>query len=264
MPITPDPRAVPVEDHFVSLFAAIRSPRFEHHPDTDVTVYTSDVAHPLCSGAISPRFGDDAEARTEAVLDRLIALGRPFQWWCGPASTSPQIEAVLARRGLLGGAKNPGMHLDLTSTTLPATDADIRRCSSPDEHRAATATFLTGFELSLDLLDDFDHMLQSVPTTSDQQVTVLHAFVDDEPAGTGMVAAIGGVAGLYNIAVLPQARNKGLGAAITLELLRAGANAGCAEAILHASAMGFPVYRSLGFETVCELQSHIWMPPSEG
>ncbi|MEX2292951.1 MAG: GNAT family N-acetyltransferase [Acidimicrobiales bacterium] len=262
MPVASEPRSVSVEEHFVALLAAVDSPRFERHDDADVVVYTSDIPHPLCSGALAPRFAADvAEARTDDVLDRLIARGQPFQWWAGPSSMPSFSPDWLLRRGLEAAAPMPGMHLDLMQADLPPTDGDIRRCASPSEHLAATATFLAGFDAPLELVDDFDHMLSSVPTTSDQQMIVLHAFVDDQPAGTGMVAAIGSVAGLYNIAVLPDARNRGLGAAITVELLRAGAAAGCSEAILHSSEMGFPVYRSLGFETVCDVQTYVWVPP---
>ena len=40
-------------------------------------------------------------------------------------------------------------------------------------------------------------------------------------------------------------------------------NAGIANAILHASEIGRPVYERLGFEEVCQTPQWIWMPPEE-
>ena len=84
--------------------------------------------------------------------------------------------------------------------------------------------------------------------------------MDGTPAGAGSVLISNGVAGLYNIAVPSHARGRGVGRAITLELMRIGARHGCTDSVLHAPKMGLPVYQKLGFKTVCEVQQYLWMP----
>jgi predicted acetyltransferase len=71
-----------------------------------------------------------------------------------------------------------------------------------------------------------------------------------------------GVAGIYNVATLPEARGQGIGAAMTATVLRAGRDLGCHTAILIASELGEPVYRRVGFEECCRVGEYVWQPDS--
>lgn len=258
-----DRRVTQVEQHYVELFRRIESARIRHGTDDDATVFTSDIPHPLFSGAVAARFAPGAEKRRAGeLLDRLMDNGQPFQWWAGPTSHSGTVDECLGRRGLVSEGANPGMHFDLRRDDLPPSGQDIRVAASPDEHRAAMTTFLTGFGMPLELLAPFDEVIGSLNRSSGEPVALLHAYVDDVPAGTGLVVVVDGVAGLYNIAVVPDARRRGLGRSITAALLRMAQEAGCQSAILHASEMGYPVYRALGFEHVCDVRQHVWFPPT--
>ncbi|WBB68375.1 GNAT family N-acetyltransferase [Micromonospora sp. WMMD812] len=68
--------------------------------------------------------------------------------------------------------------------------------------------------------------------------------------GTGLGIHTAGVVGVFNIAVVPSARGRGLGRAITETVLCDGVAAGADAAYLHASAMGRPLYESMGFRLV--------------
>ena len=60
-----------------------------------------------------------------------------------------------------------------------------------------------------------------------------------------------GVAGLYNVGTLPEFRGRGLGTLVSLAALEAGRGDGYRWGVLQASAMGEPLYRSMGFEQRC-------------
>ncbi|MEU8379996.1 GNAT family N-acetyltransferase [Streptosporangium sp. NPDC048865] len=72
------------------------------------------------------------------------------------------------------------------------------------------------------------------------------------PIGTGLGIRTSGVVGVFNIAVVPAARSRGLGRAITETVLLDGVAAGADAAYLHTSAMGRSLYESMGFRLVEE------------
>ena len=59
-----------------------------------------------------------------------------------------------------------------------------------------------------------------------------------------------GVAGIFDVGVVPAARGQGIGTALTLAACQLARQLGCRHALLNATGMGEPVYRRLGFESL--------------
>ncbi|MGV9214059.1 GNAT family N-acetyltransferase [Micromonospora sp. RB23] len=70
---------------------------------------------------------------------------------------------------------------------------------------------------------------------------------DGQALGTGLGMRTRDVVGVFNIAVVPDARGRGLGRAITEKVVRDGIAAGADAAYLQSSALGRPLYESMGF-----------------
>ncbi len=69
-----------------------------------------------------------------------------------------------------------------------------------------------------------------------------------------------GIAGIYGIATLPEARKQGIGAAITLYALREARTRGYRIGALVPSEMGISLYRTLGFQEMQKVSFYSWSP----
>lgn len=59
-----------------------------------------------------------------------------------------------------------------------------------------------------------------------------------------------GVAGIYSVGVVPAARNRGIGVAVTLAVCELARQLGCRHALLNSTEMGERVYGRIGFESL--------------
>jgi ribosomal protein S18 acetylase RimI-like enzyme len=83
-------------------------------------------------------------------------------------------------------------------------------------------------------------------------------YLDRQPVSTSILFNGAGVAGIYAVGTIPRARNKGIGAAITLRPLLEARNQGYHFAVLFSSREGYSVYKRLGFrEVACKIGIYI-------
>jgi len=79
-----------------------------------------------------------------------------------------------------------------------------------------------------------------------------------EPVATSQVCNSAGVAGIYNVTCLPEARGRGIGSALVMKPLLAARKVGMKIGILQASTMGYNAYRRLGFQDFGKLSVYLW------
>jgi GNAT superfamily N-acetyltransferase len=84
------------------------------------------------------------------------------------------------------------------------------------------------------------------------------ALLNGEPVGTSQLFLSEGVAGIYNVTCIPEARGQGIGSAITLAPLLKARELGYQIGILQASQRGYNVYRRLGFQDFGKLSLYLW------
>ena len=84
------------------------------------------------------------------------------------------------------------------------------------------------------------------------------ALLNGEPVATSQLFTSAGVAGIYNVTCIPEARGQGIGSAVVMAPLLDAREMGYRVGILQASSMGYKVYRRLGFQDFGKLSVYLW------
>ena len=93
-------------------------------------------------------------------------------------------------------------------------------------------------------------------------VTACLAWLDGRPVGGALVCLLEGVGFVGWVAASPEARGKGVGAAVTAWVTNRTLADGAEFASLQASPMGLPVYERLGYETLFDYR--VWRYSARG
>jgi ribosomal protein S18 acetylase RimI-like enzyme len=244
------------------VMAQLRLEGVEIHDGPDVRWSITGLAHPFFNGVMDARFlPTEAEARIEATLDRFRARDLPLSWWVFPASTPVDLGDRLQAHGLDHVSDALGMAVDLR-----ALNEDVRAPLGLEIERVSDVEALKGWIYPMATCFGFpdfgtDFMLDAYARIGFDPVSPWSHYLgrlEGEPIACSSLFIGAGVAGVYNVATLPEARRQGIGTALTLAALRAGRERGYRVGVLQASDLGAGVYRRLGFAEVCSFGMYLW------
>jgi hypothetical protein len=210
------------------------------------------ASHPVISNAAF-RIDDDLDA-TEFVArakEFFAPRGRGFSVWArGEQTEDRDLVAAAEAAGLQLVYEMPEMVLEapVAVPTLPA-GAELRKLTTIDQvgdyWRIAAASYI-----SLGFPPEVFSGYSNHSGLLAANVTAFIAYLDGDPVSIAMTMVSHGVAGIYWVGSLEQARGKGLGRATTAAATNAGFELGATVASLQASPMGKPIYIDMGYETV--------------
>lgn len=101
--------------------------------------------------------------------------------------------------------------------------------------------------------------IPSLAAATDPAVALFVGYDGDAPVATSRIARYQDVGDITGVVTLPTHRRRGIGTAMTWAAIAEGARRGCTAMTLNATAMGFPVYRRMGFVPVCTYRTYL--PP---
>jgi GNAT superfamily N-acetyltransferase len=159
--------------------------------------------------------------------------------------------------GLVRGEPVPGMLLPrLTGELSLPSGLTVREVDSLDLLRSFNDTCAAGFGISSEFFAAWD----SPSMYRDLDATLYLGFVDERPVATALRYTSHRIAGVHNVATLPEYRGRGIGEAMTWSAALGGREEGCIASALQASAMGLPVYQRMGYRHVVDYQT--WDMPA--
>jgi GNAT superfamily N-acetyltransferase len=209
-------------------------------------------SHPVISN-VALRVDDDLQpAEFLAGAGAFFgALGRGYAVWVrGEVAADRDLADAARSAGLAQVFEMPEMVLSRRPAERPPPPGvELRRVVSredaADYWRVAKAAYASiGFPPEIFSFYD-DHR-----GFGSENVAAFLARLDDRPVGIAMTIVSHGVAGIYWVGSLAEARGRGLGRAITAAATDAGFDLGAELASLQASPMGAPLYRAMGYETI--------------
>ena len=233
------------------------------HDEPELLWFFSGLPFHLANGIVRAHFPPDA---TEEILnERLKQLTShcvPMVWFIGPSTRPTDLGKFLERHGWFLDAA-PGMVIDLHTLDehLPLPSRlTIEHVSDSETLKTWLRVLFIGSELPEEGLKLLLDMVSKHRFTEDSLDHYYLAMLDGRPVATSMLYRGGGVAGIYNVTTLPNARRQGIGRVITLAPLLDARTWGYRIGILQSTRMGLNIYRRLGFREYCIFTVYFWSP----
>lgn len=205
---------------------------------------------------------EEAETQIAETLARIQKLGVPAFWFVGPNAKPDDLGELLQTQGMQQVGAMPGMALDLATLTMPSLPPNTILQEVRDAAMLETwvTTLSEGYELGREIAAALAHGFHRFGFGESSPMRAFLALHNDRPVACSCVHLAHGIAGIYCVATLPEARRQGFGAAVTAEPLRIARDLGYHVGVLHASPMGAPVYQHLGFQEYCRISLYLYSP----
>jgi GNAT superfamily N-acetyltransferase len=237
----------------------------ETYAGKDVNWVITDIPFPVTNCAFHTNIKpEDVDSTIERFKARGIAKNLPLSWYIGPETRPLNFTESLTAHGFTSRGDGAGMAIDLQAMNenepMPAgleiIDVKDNTTLKLWCHVAVLGDSMPAFA------EPYLVKLYQTEIKYKQPMKFFLGLFDGKPVATSMYFLGKGVVGIYLVATLLEARNKGIGFAVTQAALKAGRALGYHIGILQASKMGEPVYKRMGFKEYCRVSSYTWFPES--
>jgi ribosomal protein S18 acetylase RimI-like enzyme len=244
-----------IEEAFVahwSLFG--RWKRGELHDENGVLWFETPIRHLPYNAVIRARIDRDADTVVAAVLKRFRARGVEFFWLVHPSARPGDLDQRLAAQGLQAVENATGMSLELVDSNgddpPPGVEyREVRDDADLDAFHTLTTVYWEIPQDEAPVVAEFQREWHPGRVPGHRYL----ALVDGVAVAKGYLSLAGppGVAAIYAMTTLPEARGRGIASGLTATLIRRAKESGCRRVVLHSSDMAVGVYRRAGFVERC-------------
>jgi GNAT superfamily N-acetyltransferase len=238
-----------------------RSPKAEFYDSPALTWLLTGISNSFVNGVLRAQLEPDkVNATIKEILAHFRSRGMTtFSWWTEPGTQPADLGTYLLAHGLAHTEGGPGMAVDLLALNedLPVpSNLTVQHVDDTETLERWAYASIAGFEHPDTEVKTWFEVFTNLGF--DLPLRSYVGILNGEPVATSQLFLAAGVAGIYVVATVPDARRQGIGAVLTLAPLYEARAMGYRIGILHSSPMGLGVYRRLGFQEYCKMSHYVW------
>lgn len=247
-----------IETNSFELFTAFRRwPQAEVHDDPEMLCTVTNVPFSLFNSVLRARLQPhNIDATIEATMRRYKARNVPMLWWTGPATRPKNLGEYLEAHGFVHEGDSPGMAIDLQAlneTIYRPLELEVELVNDAESLRKWSEVLTAAFPMPEFVARPMFDLCSTLGFGKASSIRNYYGRLKGEIIATSSLFLGADAAGIYNVATIPNARRKGVGAAMTLEPLCEASALGYRVGTLISSQLGVGVYRKLGFKEYCRI-----------
>jgi ribosomal protein S18 acetylase RimI-like enzyme len=237
------------------------SPKAELQDSPELTWLLTGISNSFVNGVLRTQLEPD---NVDVIIEETLAHFKSrnvtrLSWWIEPGTQPTDLGKHLVAHGLTYTDGGPGMTVDLLELNedLPTPSGlMVAHVGDAETLRKWAYASIIGFELPETSVNIWFDLFTGLGF--DLPLRNYVGILNGEPVATSELFLAAGVAGIYVVATIPEARRQGIGAALTLAPLREARAMGYRIGILHSSPIGVGVYRRLGFQEYCKMSRYTY------
>jgi hypothetical protein len=238
-------------------------PGAEVYKGNDISWCITDIPVRACNVIFKAKLElENVDGVIKSIIEKARAKNVPLRWYIGKNTEPANLGEYLVSHGFTTDGPAPMMAVELKT---PKEDSrilsglDIIEVKDINNMRIWCNVCSRGFGGTP---QSATMMLRWLSLVLELGLPMRYflALYNGVPVATSQLLIAQGVAGIDRVATVPEARNRGIGYAITLYPLLIARDMGYRAGTIQASEMGVRVYQRMGFWKCGEITSYWWMP----
>src|SRR5579883_810455 len=208
------------------------------------------------------------ERKADYVEGRIQAVKRYFQekgvnkmgWSVGKDCQPANMAAYLKRQGFRGlNDENIGMALDNETMRVEEEEVqglEIREVEDLEGLKVLRRLEIEGFGSSVEMAQNYFEMYAGVGFGPGTVWRHFSGWLREKAVASASLLFHAGVAGIYGVATIPEARRQGIARAMVLRTIREARQEGYRIVVLSPTEMSEGIYRRLGFREYTRIRHY--------
>jgi ribosomal protein S18 acetylase RimI-like enzyme len=234
---------------------------FQYSKQDGVKFLSSSISDVLFNRVVATNCNDkDLPFTLKEITSYYQTKNLPFMWMTWSDVDKPgNLAAYLAENDFESIESATGMALklsELNEECTPISGLEIVKVQTMEDFERYCEVMKIGFEAAEEIAAGLTIMNELI-VNQPEYGTLYLAYLYGKPVAISTVIYCAGVAGIYDVCTLKEARGKGIGRTMTLNPLVDAKSNGYQLAILHSSDLGKNLYKRIGFKEYYQIGMYV-------